>query len=82
MDRVHHPQTTVQINLKDTVLDERSESQRITYYTIPCTEHCQKAKTMGMENRSIAGKDCRGDDYQGVACNKEGLFKIMELFPI
>ena len=30
------------VNLEDTVLGERSQSQKTMYYMVPCIEHVQK----------------------------------------
>lgn len=56
--------TTTWINLKCTVLSERSQTQSFPI-VIPCIRHCGKGITMMMKKDQVSPGVWKGFDYKG-----------------
>ena len=64
------------MNLKSIMLNEESQSQKVTYYIIPFYNTLEMTKFWEMENRLVVAK-VRGSwrkeagcDYKGAACER------------
>ena len=59
------------MNLKGIMLSERSQSQKVIYYTIPLIWHSQNNKIIETENRSMMFR-VRRYNYKGAAWGSVG----------
>ena len=75
-------QRTTWINLKDIILSERSKSQKVAHYIIPCMWHSSKDKTTGTENRSVIAKSSGCGETGTKSGYTREFFRAMELFRI